>query len=94
MRRSVCEHDGVLSSRMLDAHDPSSWPTPVKLAGVGNRIGAIGQRSKTPAVRYAWRLLTLPLATALWAAGTVWYRYELWRFDRRQVAGEGVSKGH
>lgn len=82
----------MVPSRMLDAHDAASWPTPVKLARVGNRIGAIGQRSKTPAVRYACRLLTLPLAAAVWGTGTAWYRCELWRFDRRQVAGELASK--
>jgi hypothetical protein len=61
------------SARLLDAHDPSSWPLPVKLVGVGNRIVRIGAGHRA-LVRWAWTIAALPVASIFWAVGLTWLR--------------------
>jgi hypothetical protein len=56
------------SARLLNAHDPSSWPLPVKLVGIGNRVWRLGD-SRGPAVGVAWRVCVLPVAGVFWAIG-------------------------
>ncbi len=69
------------SGRLLDAHDPSSWPLPVKLVGVGNRIIRIGA-GRGPLIRWTWTIAALPVASVFWAVGQTWWRVSRSR-DRR-----------
>jgi hypothetical protein len=63
-----------MRSRLLDAHDRSSWPASVKLIGVGNRIWRFGDRSGSEVGRYAWKVSVLPIVTVVWAVGFAWNR--------------------
>lgn len=61
------------SERLLNPHDPSSWPLPLKLVGLGNRIMRLNAR-RNPAIRFAWTVCALPVASVFWAVGQTWYR--------------------
>ena len=71
--------------RLLDAHNPSSWPLPVKLVGVGNRIMRLNA-GRGPIVRWTWTVVALPVASVFWAVGQTWYRL-LRRRDRARARG-------
>jgi hypothetical protein len=71
-------------ARLLNAHDPSSWPLPVKLVGVGNRIWRLNA-SRGPVIGVAWRVCVLPVAGVLWAIGLTWNR-ALRRRDRAHAS--------
>ena len=73
-------------TRLLNAHDPSSWPLPVKLVGVGNRIWRLNA-SRSSVIRVAWRLCALPMAGVFWAIGLTWNRCSLRRDSRRASHG-------
>jgi hypothetical protein len=62
----------IESARLLDAHDPSSWPLPVKLVGVGTRIWRLNA-SRGPVIGVAWRVCVVPVAGVL-AIGLTWNR--------------------
>jgi len=64
--------------RRLDAHDPSSWPLPAKLVGIGNRIVRLGA-GRGPLLRGAWVIAALPVTSIFWAVGQTW-----WRLRRRR----------
>jgi hypothetical protein len=74
----------IESARLLNAHDPSSWPLPVKLVGIGNRIWRLNAR-RGPVVGVAWRVCVLPVAGVFWAIGLTWCR-ALCRRDRAHAS--------
>jgi hypothetical protein len=61
------------TGRLLDANDPSSWPLPVRLVGVGNRIMRLSA-GRGPVIRWTWTVLALPVASVFWAVGMTWGR--------------------
>jgi hypothetical protein len=71
------------SGLLLDAHDPSSWPRAVKLAGVGNRIIRLGA-GRPPPIRTAWAIVALPVASVFWVVGGTWLRVPRARARARQ----------
>jgi hypothetical protein len=73
-------------ARLLNAHDPSSWPLPVKLLGVGNRIWRL-KANRGPVIRVGWRVCALPVVGVIWAIGLTWKRCSLRRDNCRASHG-------